>query len=129
MGSVPCFQCLTPSLPSEEESGHLKVDINPITEPDPPSEQFMNIETKANTNTNPGFIKRNTTKKKLTIKIDKSNFVRIKANNFFDEYDLKEKLGEGSFGTVYKVIQRKTNYLRAVKAIKKKYVDKEEFMN
>ena len=107
----------------------MKVDINPITEPDPPSEQFMNIETKANTNINPGYVKRNTTKKKLTIKIDKSNFVRIKANNIFDEYDLKEKLGEGSFGTVYKVIQRKTNYLRAVKAIKKKYVDKEEFMN
>ena len=63
MGSVPCFQCLTPSLPSEEESGHMKVDINPITEPDPPSEQFMNIETKANTNTIPGYIKRNTTKK------------------------------------------------------------------
>ena len=105
----------------------MKVDINPITEPDPPSEQFMNIETKANTTT--GYIKRKTTKNKLTLKIDKGNFVRIKANNFFDEYDLKEKLGEGSFGTVYKVIQRKTNYLRAVKAIKKKYVDKEEFMN
>jgi hypothetical protein len=105
---------MTPSFVAEEESGHMKVDINPITEPDPPSEQFMNIETKANTNT--GYIKRKTTK----IKIDKGNFVRIKANNFFDEYDLKEKLGEGSFGTVYKVIQRKTNYLRAVKAIKKK---------
>ena len=123
MGSVPCFRCMTPSFVAEEESGHMKVDINPITEPDPPSEQFMNIETKANTNT--GYIKRKTTK----IKIDKGNFVRIKANNFFDEYDLKEKLGEGSFGTVYKVIQRKTNYLRAVKAIKKKYVEKNEFLN
>ena len=117
MGSVPCFRCMTPSFVAEEESGHMKVDINPITEPDPPSEQFMNIETKANTNT--GYIERKTTKKKLKIKIDKGNFVRIKANNFFDEYDLKEKLGEGSFGTVYKVIQRKTNYLRAMKAIKK----------
>ena len=96
----------------------MKVDINPIAEPDPPSEQFMNIETKANTTT--GYIKRVTTKKRMTIKVDKGNFVRVKANNFFDEYDLKEKLGEGSFGTVYKVIQRKTNYIRAVKAIKKK---------
>ena len=127
MGSVPCFRCMTPSFVAEEESGHMKVDINPITEPDPPSEQFMNIETKANTNT--GYIERKTTKKKLKIKIDKGNFVRIKANNFFDEYDLKEKLGEGSFGTVYKVIQRKTNYLRAMKAIKKKYVEKNEFLN
>lgn len=127
MGSVPCFRCLTPSLKSEEESGHMKVDINPIVEPDQPSDQYINIETKANTLT--GYIKRKTTKKNFSIKIDKKNFVRIKANNFFDEYDLKEKLGEGSFGTVYKVIQRKTNYLRVVKAIKKKYVDKSEFLN
>jgi calcium-dependent protein kinase len=118
---------MTPSLPQDEESGHMKVDINPIAEPDPPSEQFMNIETKANTTT--GYIKRVTTKKRMTIKVDKGNFVRVKANNFFDEYDLKEKLGEGSFGTVYKVIQRKTNYIRAVKAIKKKYIEKNEFLN
>ena len=127
MGSVPCFRCMTPSLPQDEESGHMKVDINPIAEPDPPSEQFMNIETKANTQI--GGVMRKRTKKNYTIKIDKSNFVRLKANNFFDEYDLKEKLGEGSFGTVYKVIQRKTNYLRAMKAIKKKYVEKNEFLN
>ena len=105
----------------------MKVDINPIIEPDQPSDQYINIETKANTLT--GYIKRKTTKKNYSIKIDKSNFVRLKANNFFDEYDLKEKLGEGSFGTVYKVIQRKTNYLRVVKVIKKKYVDKSEFLN
>ena len=103
----------------------MKVDINPIVEPDQPSDQYINIETIANTLT--GYIKRKTTKKNFTIKIDKSNFVRIKANNFFDEYDLKEKLGEGSFGTVYKVIQRKTNYLRIVKVNKKKYVHKSEF--
>ena len=127
MGSVPCFRCLTPSIKPEGESGHMKVDINPIVEPDPPSDQFMNIETKANTQT--GGIKRKQSKNKSTIRIDKGNFVRLKANNFFDEYDLKEKLGEGSFGTVYKVIQRKTNYLRAVKAIKKKYVEKNEFLN
>ena len=59
MGSVPCFRCFVPSFPSEEESGHMRVDINPIVEPDPPSENF-NIETKANTQT--GYIKRKTTK-------------------------------------------------------------------
>ena len=127
MGSVPCFRCMTPSFQPEKESGHFKVDINPIVEPDPPSEQFMNVETKANTQI--GGVMRKRIKKNYTIKIDKSNFVRLKENNFFDEYDLKEKLGEGSFGTVYKVIQRKTNYLRAMKAIKKKYVEKNEFLN
>ena len=44
----------------------------------------------------------------------------MKADNFFDEYELKEKLGEGAYGSVYKVQQKFTNYLRAVKAIKKK---------
>ena len=70
-----------------------------------------------------------TYKRKKSIKIDKGDFIRIKSENFFEEYELKEKLGEGSYGSVYKVIQRKTNYLRAVKAIKKKNVDKNEFLN
>ena len=68
-------------------------------------------------------------KNKKTIKIDKGDFVRMKADNFFDEYELKEKLGEGAYGSVYKVHQKTTNYLRAVKAIKKKNVDRNEFMN
>ena len=63
------------------------------------------------------------------IRIDKSDFVRMKEDNIFDEYDLKEKLGEGAYGSVYKVQQKHTNYLRAVKAIKKKLVDSTEFYN
>ena len=46
----------------------MKVDINPIVEPDQPSDQYINIETKANTLT--GYIKRKTTKKNFSIKID-----------------------------------------------------------
>ena len=53
----------------------------------------------------------------------------MKDDNIFDEYELKEKLGEGAYGSVYKVQQKYTNYLRAVKAIKKKYVDSTEFYN
>ena len=53
----------------------------------------------------------------------------MKEDNIFDEYELKEKLGEGAYGSVYKVQQKYTNYLRAVKAIKKKYVDSTEFYN
>ena len=119
MGAVACFQCFSSTLTIEENFGQLNVDINP----EPLSDQFMNIETKA------GPFGAGTLKKKKTIKIDKGDFVRIKGDNFFEEYDLKEKLGEGAYGCVYKVLQRKTNYLRAVKAIKKKLVDRNEFMN
>ena len=120
MGAVVCFQCLRQNSNIEDNFGHLNVDIGQ----DPISEQYMNIETKVGT-----FGQAGTLKKMKTLKIDKGDFVRLKADNFFEEYDLKEKLGEGAYGCVYKVIQRKTNYLRAVKAIKKKMVDKNEFMN
>ena len=61
--------------------------------------------------------------KNKTLKFDKSTFVRMKSKNLFDEYELKEKLGEGAFGFVYKIEQKKTQFLRAVKAIKRKHVD------
>ena len=118
MGAVACFQCFSSNNKYEENYAHLNVDINP----EPASDQYMNIETKAD-------FKASTFKNKKTIKIDKGDFVRMKADNFFDEYELKEKLGEGAYGSVYKVHQKTTNYLRAVKAIKKKNVDRNEFMN
>ena len=118
-GSVLCFQCIDPYKKFDDNYGLLKVDINP----EPPSEQYRNIETKADT------FKPGTFKNKKTLKIYKGDFVRMKADNFFDEYELKEKLGEGGYGSVYKVHQKTTNYLRAVKAIKKKNVDKNEFLN
>ena len=61
--------------------------------------------------------------KNKTLKFDKSTFVRMKSKNLFDEYELKEKLGEEAFGFVYKIEQKKTQFLRAVKAIKRKHVD------
>ena len=119
MGNIACFHCMGSKMSPNEEFGILKVDINQ----EPISEQYRNIETKTGNFGDISF------KKSKSIKIDKGDFVRIKSSNFFEEYDLKEKLGEGSFGSVYKVIQRKTNYLRAVKAIKTKLVDKNEFVN
>lgn len=87
------------------------------------NDKFENIKTKTDTGNN--F----STKKKESIHFDKSNFIRMKEDNIFDEYDLKNKLGEGAYGCVYKVQQKTTNFLRAVKAIKKKHVDYEEFNN
>ena len=87
------------------------------------NDKFENIKTKTGPENN--F----SSKKKESIHFDKSNFIRMKEDNIFDEYDLKNKLGEGAYGCVYKVQQKTTNYLRAVKAIKKKHVDYEEFNN
>ena len=66
---------------------------------------------------------------KKEIHFDKSNFVRMKEDNIFDEYEIKEKLGEGAYGCVYKVEQKSTHFLRAVKALKKDNIDYDEFSN
>ena len=68
-------------------------------------------------------------KKNISLKFDKSNFIRMKTKSLFDEYEIKEKLGEGAYGAVYKVQQRTTLFLRAVKAIKRKHVDSTSFSN
>ena len=44
----------------------------------------------------------------------------MKNKSLFDEYEIKEKLGEGAYGCVYKVQQKSTGYIRAVKAIKRR---------
>ena len=86
-------------------------------------DQFGNTESKIGTGNN--F----SSKKKEQIHFDKRDFIRMKEDNIFDEYELKDKLGEGAYGCVYKVQQKTTNFLRAVKAIKKKNVDYNEFNN
>ena len=53
----------------------------------------------------------------------------MKNKSLFDEYEIKEKLGEGAYGCVYKVQQKSTGYIRAVKAIKRKHVDSTAFGN
>ena len=72
-------------------------------------------------------------KKKMQIKktfnFDRSNFIQMKSKSLFDEYTIKEKLGEGAYGCVYKVQHKFTNFLRAVKAIKRKHVDSTDFSN
>ena len=116
MGVVTCCQCKN----NHNNLGQVIID----NLPEQNLEQYVHGDTKTGTGLN--F----TNKKNQTlIRIDKSDFVRMKEDNIFDEYDLKEKLGEGAYGCVYKVQQKATNYLRAVKAIKKKHVDSTEFYN
>ena len=66
---------------------------------------------------------------KKTFNFDRSNFIHMKSKSLFDEYIIKEKLGEGAYGCVYKVQHKHTNFLRAVKAIKRKHIDSTAFSN
>lgn len=67
--------------------------------------------------------------KKKTFNFDVKNFIHMKTQSLFNEYEIKEKLGEGAYGCVYKVQHKTTQYLRAVKAIKRKHVDSTAFSN
>lgn len=61
---------------------------------------------------------------KLCIQRDK--FVRIKSNNANLHYTMQKKLGEGSYGSVYRVMCKASRQLRAMKIIKKADVTNEE---
>mgnify|MGYP003564681016 CR=1 FL=1 len=52
-------------------------------------------------------------------RIDRSNFLRVIKGNLRDHYCILTKLGEGSFGFVYKAMQHNTEVLRAIKSIPK----------
>ena len=115
MGVVTCCQFKV----NQQNLGQVIINIKT----EKLGEQTGNIGSKIATGQNFGG------SKKEFIHFDKRDFIRMKEDNIFDEYDLKDKLGEGAYGCVYKVQQKGTNYLRAVKAIKKKNVDYDEFNN
>ena len=58
--------------------------------------------------------------KKQKYNFDKGDFIHMKGKSLFEEYEIIQKLGEGSYGCVYKVQHKQTKFIRAVKAIKKK---------
>ena len=55
--------------------------------------------------------------------------VNCNRNSQKDSYKIMEKLGEGSYGTVWKVKQRKTHLIRAMKKITKNTNSRSETIN
>lgn len=56
------------------------------------------------------------------IKISKSNFVKTTKGLLRDKYTISGKLGSGSYGNVYKAIQKSTKTARAIKSLSKKNI-------
>ena len=55
-----------------------------------------------------------------------SQFVTQKNESIYKSYSLKEKLGEGSFGVVYKALHKVSKEMRAIKFIDRTSVNTEE---
>ncbi len=67
--------------------------------------------------------------KKTSRYFDKSNFINMKNQNLFSEYQFCDRIGEGAYGYVYKTMHKKLKYYRAIKALKKVNIDEETFFN
>ncbi len=60
------------------------------------------------------------------IEINPSQFVIQKSESIYKNYSLKEKIGEGAFGIVYKAVHKVTGESRAIKFIDKTVVGAEK---
>ena len=65
------------------------------------------------------FEKENNLDSLSKLPISNRNVIRKQTGNPLDDYDVVKKLGKGTFGTVYKVINKKTGIIRAMKVIPK----------
>jgi calcium-dependent protein kinase len=113
MGAISCCSYNEAYLSKKYEES-LENKAAPITQ------QTTYNENKSNVN-------KNFPKRKSTIFFDKSDFINMKTKSLFEDYDVREKLGEGAYGCVYKAYHKKTKMIRAVKAIKRKLVDETAF--
>ena len=54
----------------------------------------------------------------MDIKIDTKNFIKRSYSNFYDIYEKKQLLGEGAFGSVYKIIRKHSGTREIIRALK-----------
>ena len=53
------------------------------------------------------------------IQIDPRKFLKIKETLITDDYEFLNEIGKGSFGSVFKAFNKKSNEVRAIKKINK----------
>lgn len=58
------------------------------------------------------------------VSINVADFIQISERPITDYYEFKEKIGEGSFGNVYRAICKRSGEERAIKVLKKKQMSK-----
>ena len=68
------------------------------------------------------FKRKTENKRKRTftkMKIDPQQFIVMRKNDIYEDYEFRQEIGCGSFGCSYVSIDRKTSEKRAIKKIKK----------
>lgn len=61
-------------------------------------------------------------------KMKKQIFVKNKIGEIYKQYKVISKLGEGTYGKVYKVMKKDNKQLRAIKIIKKSKMNKNDIV-
>ena len=58
------------------------------------------------------------------IRIDKEKaIIKVEEKDISDVYEIKEQIGQGGYGKVYKAIHRESGATRAIKKVMKKNLD------
>ena len=120
MGISNCFNCKNSEITTSQVNINNEIQNN-VNSPNGTSLISNSLNSKTPSNQK--------NQMKSSLKIEKSQFIKMKSKSLFSEYEIQEKLGEGTYGCVYKVLQKTTSFLRAVKAIKRKNVDSKSFSN
>lgn len=108
-------------------TSNKKLDDEEQVEDKPAPKTFMTTMNEGRMNLQPKMSK--TFTRRSTCFFDKGNFISMKTKSLFEDYEVREKLGEGAYGCVYKAFHKKSKLIRAVKAIKRRHVDETSFNN
>ena len=60
------------------------------------------------------------------VRIDRQKaIIKVEEKSIADVYEIREQIGQGGYGKVYRAVHRESGIVRAVKRIRKKVLDLE----